>query len=206
MEDRKKQLMEELIGLEFEAFDKARNVGGRAACQNDWPTFNIMRTSQYMTWNESMLESFLADLKNANACGRNLIAEKYARMMESTHPQEYMELKVSLPPLSEWQKNVIGQIVEIQVEWMEDFSKEHPNISSRARRIHTSEDLPDDTSYETYLRGELGTYSEETLAKYAEFIVSLAREKKNLAEMIMENTIKLYGYSSFDEVKGLELY
>ena len=74
----------------------------------------------------------------------------------------------------------------------------------RCRKIHTYEDEPDDTSYETYLRGELGTYSEETLSKYAAFIVKLTKEQKNLAEMILQNTIEFYGYSSFDEVKGLE--
>ncbi|MCR5736284.1 MAG: DUF4125 family protein [Eubacterium sp.] len=200
----KEQLIEKLIELEYEAFDKTRNVGGRAACQNDWPTFYIMRKSQYLTWNEEMLESFLSDFEEANARGWNLITEKYARMMKSTNPAEYDQIKEILPVQSEWQKNVIEQIVEIQVGWMEEFSKEHPNISSRARVIHTSEDQMDDTSYETYLRGEIGTYSEETLAKYAAFIVGLAKEKKNLAEMIMQNTIELYGYSSFEEIKELE--
>ncbi len=200
----KKQLIDKLVEMEFEAFDKARNVGGRAACQNDWPTFQIMRTSQYLTWTEEMLESFIHDFEVANAKGWNLIAEKYARMMETTVPEEYKQIKDQLPVLSDWQKQVIEQIVEIQVDWMEEFSKEHPNISSRARVIHTSEDRPDDTSYETYLRGELGTYSEDTLAKYAAFIVDLIGEKKNLAEMIMKNTIELYGYSSFEQVKELE--
>ncbi len=200
----KKELIETLVELEYEAFDKTRNVGGRAACQNDWPTFNIMRSSQYMTWTEEMLECYIRDFKEANAQGWNLITEKYARMMESTVPEEFEQLKDRLPVLSDWQKKVIEQIVEIQVKWMEEFSEEHPNISSRARLIHTSEDQPYDTSYETYLRGELGTYSEETLAKYAEFIVKLSQEKKNLAEMIMKNTIELYGYSSFDEIKELE--
>ncbi|MCR5736854.1 MAG: DUF4125 family protein [Eubacterium sp.] len=200
----KKQLIDKLVEMEFEAFDKARNVGGRAACQNDWPTFQIMRTSQYLTWTEEMLESFIHDFEVANAKGWNLIAEKYARMMETTVPEEYKQIKNQLPVLSDWQKQVIEQIVAIQVDWMEEFSKEHPNISSRARVIHTSEDRPDDTSYETYLRGELGTYSEDTLAKYAAFIVDLVGEKKNLAEMIMKNTIELYGYSSFEQVKELE--
>ena len=34
---------------EFEAFDKVQNEGGRASCQNNWPTFKVMRMSQYMT-------------------------------------------------------------------------------------------------------------------------------------------------------------
>ena len=44
---------------EFEAFDKVQNEGGRASCQNNWPTFKIMRMSQYMTWTEDMLLQYL---------------------------------------------------------------------------------------------------------------------------------------------------
>lgn len=200
----KKELIETLVTMEFQAFDKTRNLGGRAACQNDWDTFYIMRASQYLTWDEEMLESYIRDFYEAEQAGRNLITEKYGRMMESTVPEEYAQIKDCFPTLSSWQKQVIEQITAIQVQWMEEFSKKYPNISSRARKIHTYEDEPDDTSYETYLRGELGTYSEETLSKYAAFIVKLTKEQKNLAEMILQNTIEFYGYSSFDEVKGLE--
>ena len=44
-------LAEKIAELEFEAFDKVKNEGGRADCQNDWATFSIMRKSQYLTWN-----------------------------------------------------------------------------------------------------------------------------------------------------------
>ena len=43
----KEELVEEIATLEFEAFDKVKNEGGRASCQNDWGTFSIMRKSQY---------------------------------------------------------------------------------------------------------------------------------------------------------------
>lgn len=200
----KQELIDTLVEMEFQAFDKTRNKGGRAACQNDWDTFYIMRASQYLTWNEEMLESYIQDFYEAEQSGRNLITEKYGRMMESTVPEEYAQIRDCFPELSGWQKQVIEQITAIQVAWIEEFSAKYPNISSRARKIHTAEDKPDDTSYETYLRGELGTYSEDTLAKYAAFIVELKKEHKNLAEMIMRNTIEFYGYSSFEEVKGLE--
>ncbi|MBQ8904687.1 MAG: DUF4125 family protein, partial [Oscillospiraceae bacterium] len=45
---------------------------------------------------------------------------------------------------------------------MEEFAKEFPKIAGTARSIHTEEDNEYNTSYETYLRGELGTYSEHT--------------------------------------------
>lgn len=198
--ERREELMEKLIEAEFAAFDKARNKGGRAACQNDWTTFHIMRSSQYMTWTEEMLESFLADFETAGQNGRNLIAEKYARMMKSTAPQEYAALEGQLPALTPEAEAIIEQVVQIQVGWMERFAAEHPNVAMNARYIHTAEDTADETSAETYLRGELGTYSEHTLYLYARFIVSLWQQGRNLTEMIMQNTIAQYGYQSFDEV------
>ena len=51
------------------------------------------------------------------------------------------------------------------------------------------------------MRGELSTYSDETLDLYGRFIAQLCMEEKNLAEMIMENTAHLYGYPSLDDLE-----
>ena len=50
----KDELVDKIIELEWEAFDQVENEGGRASCQNNWPTFQILRTSQYLTWTASM--------------------------------------------------------------------------------------------------------------------------------------------------------
>ena len=92
-------------------------------------------------------------------------------------------------------------IIKIQVEWMEEFAKQYPKMAGNARLIHTYEDTPYSTSYETYLRGELGTYSEELMSLYGQFIVSLSKENKNLAYLTMENTAKLYGYSGVEDAE-----
>ena len=198
----KKLLVENIIALEWEAFDKVENEGGRADCQDDYDTFYIMRKSQYLTWNVPLLQSFLQDLKKAKDSGWNLISEKYARMMESTWKEEYDRLKDSLPFVSEEKKAVVEQIVAIQVGFMETFAKEFPEVAGNARVIHTSEDTFFRTSYETYLRGELLTYSDDTLKLYGQFIVSLARENKNLAKMIMENTAHMYGYKDLSQIRN----
>lgn len=201
MEERREALIEKIVILEWQAFDQVQNQGGRADCQDDWTTFSIMRKSQYMTWTEEMLESFLHDFESANVCGRNLITEKYGRMMESTAPEEYEKIKEAFPKHSEERMKIQEQIIEIQVGWMEEFAKNYRYMAENARSIHTSEDNLYNTSYETYLRGELGTYSEKTLILYANFIVGLAKEGKNLAKMTMENTAILYGFDSLEEAE-----
>ena len=191
----------ELVMLEWQAFDKVVNEGGRASCQDDWETFSIMRRSQYETWTDEMLESYIDDFYTANERGWNLITEKYARMEESMAPEEYAKIKDELPPVSDKKKAIVDQIVDIQVAWMEEFAAKYPKAAANARSIHTSEDAADNTSYETYLRGELLTYSDNTLALYGQFIVKLAGNGKNLAFMIMENTAGAYGYDSLDALE-----
>ncbi len=186
---------------EFAAFDKVKNEGGRASCQNDWPTFKIMRRSQYLTWNRTMLLQYLYDFEREMRLGHNLITEKYGRMMESTAPEKYEEIKDNFPPLSEEQKAIIEEICRIQVQWMEEFSKEHPLLAKRARTVHTYDDDTYDTSYETYLRGEISTYSDKMLQLYTKFIVELSEAGKNLAKMTMENSCRLYGYKSLEEAE-----
>lgn len=184
---------------EFEAFDKVQNEGGRASCQNNWPTFKVMRMSQYKTWDEEMLLQYLADFKISCSKGRNMIEEKYARMMASTAPEQYAEFADKLPTISEEKSIIMEEIIRLQVQWMEEFANQYPGLADNARLIHTSEDTPFDTSYETYLRGELGTYSDKMLELYGRYIVLHVQAGRNIASEIMWNTIQFYGYKSFEE-------
>ncbi len=195
------ELVEEIAKLEFEAFDKVHNEGGRASCQNDWPTFSIMRKSQYQTWNRTMLMQYLYDFHREYNLGHNLIEEKYGRMMESTAPEKYAEIRNHFPELTEEKRNIIEQICSMQVGWMEEFAAEYPALADNARSIHTAEDNPFDTSYETYLRGELGTYSDKMLELYGRYIVDYARGRGNLAHDIMLNNVRMYGYGSLEEAE-----
>lgn len=197
------ELVENIARLEFEAFDKVQNEGGRASCQNDWFTFSIMRKSQYLTWDRTMLLQYLYDFHREYERGHNLITEKYGRMMESTAPEKYEELRKNFrkifPELSEEKKRIIEQICGLQVQWMEEFAAEYPPLAENARSIHTAQDNEYNTSYETYLRGELGTYSDKMLELYGRYIVKYAGEGRNPVYDIMENSVKMYGYQSLQE-------
>ena len=198
---REEELVEEIAGLEFEAFDKVKNEGGRASCQNDWGTFSIMRKSQYLTWNKNMLIQYLYDFHREYHRGHNLIEEKYGRMMESTAPEKYEEIKSYFPDLNQEKKEIIEQIVRFQVSWMEKFAASYPRLAENARSIHSYEDDSDNTSYETYLRGELGTYSDKMLELYGRYIVGYARAGKNLTYDIMDLNVKMYGYVSVEDAE-----
>ena len=191
-------LISSIIAEEWRQFDRVQNIGGRASCQDDWETFRIMRFSQFKPWPRPLLESFLRDLYDARNVGWNLISEKYARMMEHTAS---WNLKSRLPQRSTERLSEEENIIAIHVAWNEALAKRYPNYANCGRPIHTSEDTPYLTSMETYLRGELTSYSNRTFRLYAEWIRTLVEDGSNLAEITAEITIREYGYTSLAEVE-----
>lgn len=200
-DDGKRELIESIVSIEWEMFQETKNEGGRADCQNNYNTFTLMRRSQFMAWNEELLRSYLADLREGERSGRNLVTEKYARMMQSTAPLEYEKFKDSLEAIDDERRTIAEQVIAIQVGWLEEFVAEYPALAGQIRYIHTSEDTPYDTSAETYLRGELDTYSKDTFILYCRYVIGLYKEGKNLNKMIMENTVLQYGYKSLDDAQ-----
>ncbi len=198
-------VIEQIVNMEWEMFQNVRNTGGRASCQDDFETFEIMRKSQFLVWDTSLLESYWQDLQEGKLQGRNLVMEKYAYMMESTAPEEYKEIAEGLPEISEEKQAMIEQITAIQVGWREEFAEKYPHLSGQARIIHTSEDTLNDISFETYLRGELKTYSMETLVRYGRNVVAFVREGKNMTEEIMRHTTAFYGYKTLKDAEEKEV-
>ncbi len=194
-------IIEQIVEMEWEMFQNVRNTGGRAACQDDFETFDVMRKSQFLTWDLPLLESYWKDLQEGKAQGRNLVMEKYAYMMESTAPKEYEAIATGLPKISEEKQAMVEQIVAIQVGWREEFAEKYPHLSGQARIIHTSEDTLYDISFETYLRGELKTYSMQTLVLYGRRIVAFVQEQKNMTEEIMRYTTAFYGYKTLEDAE-----
>ena len=194
-------IIEQIVEMEWEMFQNVRNTGGRAACQDDFETFDVMRKSQFLIWDLPLLESYWQDLQEGKAQGRNLVMEKYAYMMESTAPKEYEAIATGLPKISEEKQAMVEQIVAIQVGWREEFAEKYPHLSGQARIIHTSEDTLYDISFKTYLRGELKTYSMQTLVLYGRRIVAFVQEQKNMTEEIMHYTTAFYGYKTLEDAE-----
>ena len=195
-------LAEEITKLEWDQFQLTENEGGRANCQGNWPTFHIMRMSQFLAWPLDLQESYKQDLECANQIGRNLITEKYARMMESTAPEIFERtIKPYIKPILEPRKSAQEQIILTQVKWASDFRNRYPHLGLAMRVLKTNEDTAENTSFETYLRGELSTYSDATFAKYQRFVDNLRAKNLNLTQMIITNTVRMYEYDSLDSAE-----
>lgn len=194
-------IADRIVDAEWAMFDNTNNEGGRANCQDDWGTFSIMRRSQYYLWPMQLLQLLYSYYADGMQKGRNFITEKYGYMMESTAPEEFAKIKDKLPVVDEEKKKMMESIIQIQVGWMESFAEKYPKLSRNTRVIHTSEDTPFITSYETYLRGELSTYHMDILAQYGHFIVDIFNKKDNLALKTMNMTTFMYGFASLDDAQ-----
>ena len=195
-------IIESIIQMEWEFFDKVENEGGRASCQDNWETFSKMRRSQYMAWPEPLLESWKSDLVRANEEGRNPLTEKYGYMMCISDPEGNAETALRLPPVSPEKIDMARRIVDRLIPQNEVFRAKYPRISGRGRPLRTSEDPAAGwTSIETYELGELWTYSQKTLELFEANLDAFEKEGKSYPETVVENGLKLRGCKSLKEAE-----
>lgn len=197
----KEELIKEILMIEWDMFKNVSNVGGQAPCQQNLKTFIVMRISQAMSWCEPILESYLEDLKKAKAEGRNLMAEKYARMMKYTFPNEYNKIMHLLPILSEETVFFTDCITEMYLQWVRELNEKYPNVTGAGRPIERTEESIYDTSIETYTKGELLTYGIKTLRRSWDYFSKCKSEGLNIYEVVLKNTVKLYGYDSLQQAE-----
>lgn len=191
----RKELICHIVSKEWTMFDKVHNCGGRACCQDDWGTFEVMRGSQIEAWPEVLLESYWKDLNQAESEGRNVLCEKYAYMMKRTYPEEYEAIREHLPVPSTEKIWLTEWISTALTACQEELASRYPCLIRQGRPVRQEDDRPGTVSFETYLRGELLTYSVETLRTYAAYIEKLGKDGKNLCLMILENMVHHYGYA-----------
>ncbi len=195
-------LVKRIIDKEWSLFQQTQNHGGRASCQNDPDTFAIMRSSQFRCWSEAALQSYDADLDRSMDEERNLVTEKYAYMMRSTHPAEFAQIADVLPPVSEEKSRLIEDVLAINMDWEAECDRLFPHVRAAGRTLYSTGDSRVNTSFETYLRGELTTYSERTLSLLLEHFRACRDAGINLARRNLEYMAARYGHPS---IEALEL-
>lgn len=196
------ELLSEIVAREWEMFHSTQSIGGPAACQNNPEQFAVQRRAQFLGWDEATLRAWLEDLKAAERGGVNLIACKYAYMMESTDPLRYLQLADRLPPVDGEKRALVEALVKQTVAWCEAFAEKYPHIASQGRPIRSEGDSPFDTSVETYSRGEFSSYGKETLRLLRARYEVLAGEGRNLHEETVAQEIRLQGLGSLESVEA----
>ena len=193
----KEKIIEKILEKEWKYFSNLNNIGGRADCQDNREDFIIMRKSQWETFNEETLLSYLEDLNSKN----NPLFQKYAQMMKYNSPEEYEKIKDILEKASDEKTDLVNKIMFIYMEWEKEFFERYPIFSSMGRPLYSSEDDNIETSIETYLRGELLSYSEKTLKLYLDYVIDNKEKNINLAIKNMDNLARMQGFNDSDEVE-----
>lgn len=195
----KDPLIAAIIEAEWQMFDKVQNEGGRAACQNDARTFAIMRYSQFAPLPQDVLKSYRDDLAVAAREGRNLLAEKYAYMMEYTDPATFdRTLRDHLPAVSAYKQALCARIANRLIRDEQQFAARYPALHAQGRPTEGAQ--ADDVSVHVYALGELKTYSERTLERYDAWL--RAHPEENISVSVHRVMVQLYGYDSLEAAEA----
>ncbi len=185
-----KDLIKQILNLELEMFSTVPSAQ-RATCQDDPEGFRVFRSAQFSPWSEETLQSYLNDLQEAKQKNENLMTLKYARM-DNLIPKLHQSSSIN---------QLIDEIVDIQMTWQNEMKERYPAIMTHGRSLDNQENSGGGTSFETYLRCELETYSAVTLASHFKDIVGRRDNKKNMTEEIYERMIKGLNYNSLKEAE-----
>ena len=174
----------------------------RPSCRDFPDEFRLHRTAQLTAWSENTLAAYLDDLVEAEQSGKNLMTYKYARM-EGLIPKENHSPH-------------IDRIAGIMVDWQREFIRSYPRIMSGGRPLTRDQGRNQGggqdrnpggnqgglVSFETYLRGELETYSEKTLASLYGDVQDYQRRGKTFPEEIYTFLAREKGYASIAQAEA----
>lgn len=185
MADREK-LMDRIVESELRMFLSVP-ADGDYRCRQYPDSFRLHRKAQFSIWSDDTLGSYLHDLQGAEKEGKNLMTIKYARM-DDLIPRENSN------PL-------IDRIAEIQYRWQKELFHTYPHFMAGARPLSEDDDSALKTSFETYLKGELETYSDNTLSLLHRDLRNLAKKRMNGSELVYDYLVKGLGYGSLEEAE-----
>lgn len=179
-------IIEQILELELAMFLSVPTAH-RYRCQEDPESFKLHRQAQFAAWSAPTLESYLIDLQRAKAAERNLLAIKYARM-DNLLPRE------NFSP-------AIDTIVPLALQGQKAFITRHPYLMQGGRPLAKEQDAPGQTSFETYLRGELETYSDKTLDLLHGDMLALQESGSSLSEATYRHLAKQWGFDSLETLE-----
>ena len=174
LEEQKEKLIGEIVERELAMFLATPNEGGTSDYQTRPDTFRIMRRMNHCVHGVPMLESYLQDLEEAAAQGRNLMTEKYALMDDR------------IPLLT--QRPLPLEIAVAETGFLQQATAWYPHAVQASG----------DDAFCNYCRCELETLSDRTLELYAEEVKQAISEERNLAVERYDFLWKLLGEGSLE--------
>ena len=97
--------------------------------------------------------------------------------------------------------DILENCYKKEYQKQEEIIEKYPKLTAKGRPLHSKYDTPNYTSIETYLKGELSSYSIKTLKLYYEYIQNCVSNNINLAENNLENIVLEKGYKTIEEAE-----
>ena len=182
----KDRIIEAILEIELEMFLTV-NPQQTSSCQEYPESFKLHRRAQFFPWSPGTLGSYLEDLREAQATSKNLMRLKYARM------QGLMPPAAGCP--------VLEEIVRFKIDWQQAMFHDYPAVMSGARPLTDESTRAQITSFETYARGELETYSERTLTLLHRDLLAMQARGESLSEKVYDYLVRASGYPSLEEAE-----
>ncbi len=184
--ERKREITEKILEVELAMFLSVPTTH-RYSCQEEPESFKLHRRAQFAAWSIPTLESYLVDLLRARDADCNLVAVKYARMDDLVPRENFCPC--------------INLIVDLALTGQRRFIADFPSLMRGGRPLSKEEDVQGLTSFETYVRGELETYSESTLELLYGDMLALQASGSSLSEATYRNLAALLGFDSLESLE-----
>jgi hypothetical protein len=182
----KDNIIDAILEIELRMFLTVNPIQ-TSGCQEYPESFKLHRRAQFAPWSEEALGSYLEDLREAQDRGENLMRRKYARMQGLLPPAE------SDP--------VLEEIVLLKMDWQAAMFRDYPAVMSGARPLTDEITRAQMTSFETYARGELETYSARTRKLLHRDLLAMQARGESLSEMVYGSMVRASGYASIEEAE-----
>ena len=184
--ENKMGLISKILDVEWRMFQKVKSAAP-ASCQTNPEAFSKIRGSVFQLWPQQMLEAYLKEITAAEADGRNLLTEKYARMDRL------------IPAVNT--NSLIKKIVAIEEKWQGELQETYPALYRQTCRNTGSAD--DGSNFSIYLSCELETYGDEVIELYHAWVSEAVAELRNFSIDMLELLVSKGG---FDDLAQAEKY
>jgi hypothetical protein len=182
----KERVIDAILEIELVMFLTV-NSQKTSSCQAYPESFRLHRRAQFSAWSPKTLASYREDLLEAQDAGKNLMRLKYSRM------QGLVPSPNSDP--------IIDDIVRLQIIWQNEMFRKCPALMSNARPLADEGESEQTTSFETYTRAELETYSSRTVQLLLADLLLKLEKGVNMSEEVYEFLARESGYPSLVEAE-----
>lgn len=181
-------IINRIVEYEWEMFQKLTTAQKKLECRNNKYMFLLMRHSQWSVYPLNVQTSYLNDIHEALSENRNLLFEKYAYIMILSGHFIECEIRNILPIVKKEKEELVNKIIKHHRFWYKSVMEKLPITASTGRPIVY--DRMGEIDIYTYLKGELFTYSMNTLKNILETENMMMTQNKNLVIEVYKNYIK----------------